>query len=122
MNPLLAGAVLGGLGVILGAFGAHALKTMISADKHAIFEVGVRYQLVHALALLAVGLLLRTTDGALVRAAGPLFLGGVVLFSGSLYALALGGPAAWLGPVTPIGGLALIAGWVVLALGVRGGG
>ncbi|HTE04824.1 MAG TPA: DUF423 domain-containing protein, partial [Planctomycetota bacterium] len=55
-------------------------------------------------------------------AAGPLFLGGVVLFSGSLYALALGGPAAWLGPVTPIGGLALIAGWVVLALGVRGGG
>jgi uncharacterized membrane protein YgdD (TMEM256/DUF423 family) len=121
VNPALAGAVLGGLGVILGAFGAHALKATLSADKHAIFEVGVRYQLVHALALLAVGLLLRTTDGAWLRAAGPLFLGGVVLFSGSLYGLALGGPS-WLGPVTPIGGLLLIAGWIVLALGVRGGG
>ena len=120
MNPMLAGAVLGALGVMLGAFGAHALKASLAPEKLAIFEVGVRYQLIHALALLAVGLALRQTDGALVRAAGPLFLGGVILFSGSLYGLALGGPA-WLGPVTPLGGLLLIGGWIVLALGVRGG-
>jgi uncharacterized membrane protein YgdD (TMEM256/DUF423 family) len=119
VNPMLAGAVLGGLGVILGAFGAHALKASLAADKLAIFEVGVRYQLIHALALLAVGLALRTTDGALLRAAGPLFVGGVILFSGSLYGIALGGPS-WLGPVTPLGGLLLIGGWVLLALGVRG--
>ena len=120
MNPMFAGAVLGALGVAAGAFGAHALKASLSPEKLAIFEVGVRYQLIHALALLAVGLALRQTDGALVRAAGPLFLGGVILFSGSLYALALGGPPSWLGPVTPLGGLLLIGGWIVLALGVRG--
>jgi len=120
MNAMFLGAVLGGLGVITGAFGAHALKSTLAPDRLAIFEVGVRYQLVHALALLAVGLAQRGGDGAALRLAVPLFLGGVVLFSGSLFGLALGGPS-WLGPVTPLGGLLLIGGWIALAFGVRGG-
>ena len=119
MSPLLAGAVLGGIGVVAGAFGAHALKSTLAPEKLAVFEVGVRYQMFHALALLAVGLLLRQTDTALLRNAGLAFLGGTVVFSGSLYALAFGAPS-WLGAVTPLGGAALIAGWILLALGVRG--
>jgi uncharacterized membrane protein YgdD (TMEM256/DUF423 family) len=122
MNALLTGAILGALGVVVGAFGAHALKATLAPEKLAIFEVGVRYHLIHALALLAVGLAQRSDGGGggALRAAGPLLAGGVLLFSGSLYGLALGGPA-WLGPVTPLGGALLIAGWIALALGVRGG-
>ncbi len=117
MNPGVVGAILGGLGVAFGAFGAHALKDRLAEDKLAIFEVGVRYQLVHALALLAVAALLREQPVQAGRC-GWLFLLGVCVFSGSLYAMALGGPR-WLGAVTPLGGLGLIAGWVSLALALR---
>jgi len=118
VNPLLIGAVLGGLGVAAGAFGAHALKARVEPHLLAVFETGVRYQLVHALALLAVGLTVRVGLPAAARAT-PWFVTGVVLFSGSLYALALGAPSR-LGLITPLGGTALLVGWVLFALALRG--
>jgi uncharacterized membrane protein YgdD (TMEM256/DUF423 family) len=114
-------AVSAGLGVALGAFGAHALKTRLAPDLLAIFEVGVRYQLVHALALLAVAWAWSRWPGGAVVAGGWLFVGGTVLFSGSLYALALSGER-WLGAITPIGGVAWLAGWGCLAWGAWTGG
>jgi len=113
---LFLGALLGGLAVALGAFGAHALKARLAPDKLVTFETGVRYHFYHAIALLAVGTVQITLPAAGTLAlSGWLFVAGIALFSGSLYWLALGGPR-WLGPVTPLGGLALIAGWVALAL------
>jgi len=114
-------AVSAGLGVALGAFGAHALKTRLAPDLLAIFEVAVRYQLVHALALLAVAWAWSRWPGGAVVAGGWLFVGGTVLFSGSLYALALSGER-WLGAITPIGGVAWLAGWGCLAWGAWTGG
>lgn len=116
---LAAGAIAGALGVILGAFGAHALRGRLSETAIATWQTAVAYQFTHALALLAVGILLRQ-GGASARAllvAGAAFCLGTVLFSGSLYGLALGGPR-WLGPVTPLGGAAFIAGWVALLVAV----
>lgn len=104
-----AGAALMLLDVALGAFGAHALKGRLSPEALAVFETGVRYQAYHALALLLLAAL-RGPD----RAAWC-FVGGIVLFSGSLYALALTG-VRWLGAVTPLGGLLFLAGWLLLAL------
>lgn len=118
MNALVVGAALGALGVAAGAFGAHALKAQLGADKLAIFETGARYHLLHALALLAAGLLARHA-GEPLTVTTQLFTWGIVLFSGSLYALALGAPPA-VGLLTPVGGAALIAGWVALALAARG--
>ena len=112
---LLVGALAAFIGVALGAFGAHGLRSRLSADMLAVFETGVRYQMYHALAILIVALVLARIDGWLIRAAGWLFTGGIVLFSGSLYALALSGITA-LGAVTPIGGLAFLAGWACLAI------
>ena len=106
--------------VALGAFGAHALKARLDADLLATFEVGVRYQMVHALALLAVGWACTRWPGALVNASGWLFVAGSVIFSGSLYALSLTG-LRWLGAITPIGGLGLLAGWLCLAWAVAKG-
>lgn len=107
---------LGASGVALGAFGAHLLRaTLEAAGTREAWETAVRYQLVHAVALLGLAGWLRASQGgAGVRAAwaARLWVAGTVLFSGSLYGLALGGPR-WLGPVTPLGGLALIGGWVV---------
>lgn len=117
MNAAFWGAVLGGLGVALGAFGAHGLKTRLDPDQLSVFETGVRYQLVHALALLALAALSRDDPSGPSRAA-IWFVCGTVLFSGSLYALALGAPRA-MGFVTPLGGSALIVGWVMLALSYR---
>lgn len=100
----------------LGAFAAHGLRGRLAADLLSVFEVGVRYQMYHALGMLVVALaLVRWPSGAIV-AAGWLFLAGTVLFSGSLYVLTLGG-LRWLGAITPIGGLAFIAGWLALAWG-----
>lgn len=112
---LFIGALLGGSGVMLGAFGAHALKAMLG--EHAdTWDTAVAYQMFHALAIVLVALLERALpDTALPAYAGWFFLAGVVLFSGSLYVLALGGPR-WFGPVTPIGGIAFIAGWSCLAI------
>jgi uncharacterized membrane protein YgdD (TMEM256/DUF423 family) len=108
------GSVSALLAVALGAFAAHGLKARLAPDLLAAFEVGVRYQMFHALGLLAVAWALGRWPGSAALAAGWLFVAGTLLFSGSLYALALGGPR-WLGPVTPFGGLAFLAGWACLA-------
>jgi uncharacterized membrane protein YgdD (TMEM256/DUF423 family) len=100
--------------VALGAFGAHALKTRLDADLLAVFETGVRYQMTHALALLAVGWAHTRWPGRAVQASGWLFVAGSVLFSGSLVALALTG-VRWLGAITPLGGVAWLAAWLCLA-------
>ena len=112
----LLGSVSGFVAVAGGAFGAHALRSRISPDLLTAFETGARYQMYHALALLAVAGA-ATPDRAAVRTAGWLFVAGTVLFSGSLYLLALTG-AHWWGAVTPLGGLCLLAGWAMLAVGV----
>lgn len=109
------GAVLGGLGVAAGAFGAHGLKESVSAADLAIFETGVRYHLVHALATIAAAWAAGRFPGRAAALAGRFFVGGIAVFSGTLYVMALGGPR-WLGAVTPIGGVALIAGWGCLAV------
>ena len=102
------------LGVIAGAFGAHALKTHISPDMLLTFEVGVRYQIYHALGLIAVSWAASQWNSQLVSVAGWLFVAGIVIFSGSLYILSLTG-IRWLGAITPIGGFAFILGWLCLA-------
>ncbi len=101
------------LGVLLGAFGAHALRDRLAPELLSTFETGVRYHFYHAFALLAAAYAAqRWPDGA-ATIAGWLFLAGIVLFSGSLYLLALTG-IRWLGAITPLGGLAFIAGWAAL--------
>jgi uncharacterized membrane protein YgdD (TMEM256/DUF423 family) len=113
------GAVSGFLAVAAGAFGAHALRARLSADSVQVFETGARYQMYHALALLFVAWAATRWPTSPVRAAGWLFVGGTVLFTGSLYALSLtGGGARWLGAVTPLGGLLFLAGWLALAAGI----
>lgn len=114
---LTLGALLAFAAVALGAFGAHALKARLSPDLASVWQTAVQYHGWHALALLAVGLVLahRPEAGA-VALAGWLFVAGIALFSGSLYALALGAPRG-LGAVTPLGGLALLAGWGAFAWG-----
>jgi uncharacterized membrane protein YgdD (TMEM256/DUF423 family) len=110
------GSISGGLAVALGAFGAHGLRGRLSADLLSTFETGVRYHIYHALALIAVAYAItRWTSTGLPVVAGWLFLIGTVLFSGSLYLLAFTGQR-WLGAVTPLGGVAFIAGWVCLVL------
>ena len=108
------GAASAFIAVALGAFAAHGLKARLGADLLAAFETGVRYQMFHALALLAVAWAWTRWPGALVAASGWLFVAGTLLFSGSLYVLALSGARA-LGIVTPFGGLAFLAGWLCLA-------
>jgi len=101
--------------VALGAFGAHALKAKLPVETLSVFQTGVQYQMMHSLALIAVGLWIeRQPDLNLLGYAAAAFLFGIVCFSGSLYALALGGPR-WLGPVTPLGGTLFIVGWLLLA-------
>jgi uncharacterized membrane protein YgdD (TMEM256/DUF423 family) len=114
------GALSGFLSVGLGAFAAHALKGRIGAEALATFELGVRYQMYHALALLAVGWAFTRWPGPALAASGWLFVAGTVLFSGTLYALGLGAPRR-LGAVTPVGGVALLAGWLALAWAVANG-
>ena len=108
------GALLAGLSVALGSFGAHGLRNTLSPEDLATFETGARYQMYHALALLAVAWAYARWEAPLVQVAGWLFVIGIVVFSGSLYALVLTGQR-WLGAVTPIGGVALLAAWAVLA-------
>jgi uncharacterized membrane protein YgdD (TMEM256/DUF423 family) len=111
------GALSAGMGVAAGAFGAHGLKTRLGAELLSVFGTGARYQLYHGVALLVVALAWTRWPTPPVRTAGWLFLGGTVLFSGSLYVLALTG-TRWLGAVTPFGGLCFLAGWLSLAIGV----
>jgi uncharacterized membrane protein YgdD (TMEM256/DUF423 family) len=110
---LLIGGLAGFISVAFGAFGAHALRGRLSPEMLAVFETAVRYQMYHALAVLAVGLIMARLGGWLFAAAGWLFTAGIVLFSGSLYALALTGVTT-LGAITPLGGLAFLAGWACL--------
>lgn len=110
---IVVGAVLAFLGVAAGAFGAHALEGRVAPDLVRAFETGARYHLVHALALTFVGLASARWADPLWTAAGWLFVVGVVVFSGSLYALALTG-VRWLGAVTPLGGVAFLAGWLAV--------
>ena len=114
---LVLGALLALAAVALGAFGAHALKAWLAPDLAAVWQTAVQYHGWHALALLATGLvLLHRPDAGPIALAGWLFLAGVLLFSGSLYALALTGTRG-LGAVTPVGGLAFLAGWAAFAWG-----
>ncbi|MBM4253361.1 MAG: DUF423 domain-containing protein [Deltaproteobacteria bacterium] len=108
------GAVSGALAVGFGAFGAHALRQHLTPENLAVFETAARYQMYHALALIAVGLLGVKVDSLAIRVAGIAFTAGSVLFSGSLYALVFTNIRA-LGIITPIGGLGFIAGWLALA-------
>jgi uncharacterized membrane protein YgdD (TMEM256/DUF423 family) len=108
------GALSAFLGVAAGAFGAHALRERLSPDLLAVFETGARYQMYHALALLAVGWAAHRWPGSATVAAGWLFVAGTLVFCGSLYLLTLTGQR-WLGAITPLGGLAFIAGWAALA-------
>lgn len=110
---LLIGAVAGLLAVALGAFGAHGLRARLSPEMLAVFETGVRYHMYHALAIVLVALILGRLDGWVIRAAGWAFAAGIVLFSGSLYLLAVTGVTI-LGAITPIGGLAFLLGWAFL--------
>jgi uncharacterized membrane protein YgdD (TMEM256/DUF423 family) len=119
---LILGSLAGLLAVVLGAFGAHALKERLSPEMLEVYHTGVSYQFYHALALLAVGLLLRQgLSGSAMTAAGFLFTAGILMFSGSLYGLALTG-WKWLGPVTPLGGLCFIIGWACLLVAVARSG
>jgi uncharacterized membrane protein YgdD (TMEM256/DUF423 family) len=112
---LVTASLLAAIGVAAGAFGAHALKSRLTADMLAVWQTAVLYHLVHALALLAAGLLLLARpDAVAARWAAWLFVAGIVVFSGSLYALTLSGVRA-LGAITPLGGLAMIGGWIALA-------
>jgi uncharacterized membrane protein YgdD (TMEM256/DUF423 family) len=115
---VMLGAASGFIAVAAGAFGAHALRSRLDPDLLAVFETAARYQMYHALALLAVAWVAARCPGPLPHWAGWLFVVGTVLFSGSLYALALSG-VRWLGAVTPLGGAAFLAGWICLALAAR---
>jgi uncharacterized membrane protein YgdD (TMEM256/DUF423 family) len=115
---LFLGGLGGLLGVGLGAFGAHALRGRLSPEMLAVFETAVRYQMYHALALLLTSAIAARMGGWLIQTAGWSFTAGIVLFSGSLYALALTGVTTF-GAITPIGGLAFLAGWgCLLAAGI----
>lgn len=114
------GSVSALLAVAAGAFGAHGLRSRLSDELLAAFETGARYQMYHALALLAVAWAHTRWPGGVVSVAGWLFVAGTVVFSGSLYLLALTGQR-WLGAVTPVGGVAFLLGWLALATGVLRG-
>ena len=116
-------AYIGAITVALGAFGAHALKGKLTPDALNIFETAVRYQFYHMLALLATGIMYSIRPTKLTGSAANLFIAGIILFSGSLYALTFIKNSGnegfnWLGAVTPFGGVCFIAGWVCLAVGV----
>lgn len=119
---LQAAAITGALAVALGAFGAHGLKKLLDAELLQVFETAVRYQFYHVFALLAAGMLYKEFPGKFMKWAGNLFLTGMLLFSGSLYLLCsvkyAGLPLSWIGAITPVGGVAFIAGWLLLFMAV----
>jgi uncharacterized membrane protein YgdD (TMEM256/DUF423 family) len=115
------GSVAALLAVAAGAFGAHALEARLTPDRLDTFKLGAQYQMYHALGLLAVAWATTRWPGGLTTAAGWLFVAGIAIFSGTVYALGLGAPR-WLGAITPIGGTAFLLGWLLLAwAAVRGG-
>jgi uncharacterized membrane protein YgdD (TMEM256/DUF423 family) len=116
-NILLSGAIFMALAVLLGAFGAHALKNSLPAEMLAVYKTGVEYQFYHALGLLLIGLTGFHLDSKWLRRSGLLLAVGILLFSGSLYVLALTGIKV-IGAITPIGGVSFVAGWFYLAIAV----
>jgi uncharacterized membrane protein YgdD (TMEM256/DUF423 family) len=116
-NILLAGAVFMALGVLLGAFGAHALKKSLSPEMLDVYKTGVEYQFYHAVGLLLVGLIRFRIESKWLNWSGIFLIFGILIFSGSLYALSISGIKI-VGAITPIGGLAFVAGWVCLAVGI----
>lgn len=114
-NWFAVGAFAAAIGVTLGAFGAHALKLRVTEDLIAVFETGVRYQMYHALALLAVAWAATRWPGPWINASGWLFTLGILIFCGSLYLMTFTG-VRWLGAITPIGGLCFILGWIAMAV------
>jgi uncharacterized membrane protein YgdD (TMEM256/DUF423 family) len=115
---LILGGINAALVVMLGAFGAHGLKVKLTAEMLAVYQTGVHYHLFHALGLLAVGLVAsQIADSVWLKWSGWLMLAGIILFSGSLYVLSVTG-MRWLGMVTPVGGVAFIAAWIVFVIAV----
>lgn len=115
---MILGSLNAGLAVLLGAFGAHALKARLSAEMLAVYQTGVQYHFYHALGLLILGLAsAQASKSRWLNLSAGFMLSGIILFSGSLYVLALTGTRAW-GMVTPFGGLAFILAWLVLAFGI----
>ena len=118
-RALLTGVVLAGLGVAVGAFGAHALRDILEENARTeTFELAVRYQFYHAFAILFSGVLMIHFPSRMLRSAVWCFASGILIFSGSLYALSLSGVRS-LGAITPVGGILLIAGWLLLYLGIN---
>lgn len=115
---IMLGAFLAALAVIFGAFGAHALKNKVSPDDLIIFETGVKYHMYHALGLILIGILGFHYNADIIQLPGFLISIGLLIFSGSLYILVLSG-IRWLGAITPIGGVLLIAGWLTLVIKIR---
>jgi uncharacterized membrane protein YgdD (TMEM256/DUF423 family) len=114
---VIAGAVLAALAVAAGAFGAHALAARLAPERLVTWETAARYHMYHALALVMLGAIAARWPHPLLTAAGWLFVAGILVFGGTVYALALGAPR-WLGAVTPLGGLAFIIAWFLLAVGL----
>lgn len=115
---LMIAAACGMFAVIIGAFGAHGLKHRLTVELMGVYQTAVQYHFYHSLALLAVGmLLLQYPNASAFQWSGRLMFAGIIIFSGSLYVMALTG-IKWMGAITPLGGLALIAGWLALAIGV----
>lgn len=122
-NFIKTAALFGALSIILGAFGAHALKELLATDTLLVYETAVRYQMYHAFALLAVGILYKEFTNRQMKLAGNFFIAGVALFSGSLYAICFIeyqhlSSLLWIGAITPLGGLCFIIGWLLLFAGV----
>ncbi len=122
MRPwIMIGGILGCTSVILGAFGAHSLKSILTEAQLGGFKTAVQYQFFHSIALILIGIMLGQADEASrprIKRAGKFFLAGILLFSGSIYTLTFGGPR-FMGPVTPIGGLCFIIGWLTLAFSTK---
>jgi uncharacterized membrane protein YgdD (TMEM256/DUF423 family) len=121
-NILIKGAILGCIGVILGAFGAHALKAVLTPEQLASFNTGVRYQISHAIVLLFLFLLIEKYNSKQLKIASSLIFWGTILFSGSIYLLTLKNILAleflkFAGPITPIGGALIISGWLFIIIG-----
>jgi uncharacterized membrane protein YgdD (TMEM256/DUF423 family) len=122
-NILLIGIVMAALAVMLGAFGAHTLKKMVTPEQLEIFKTGVQYQFYHAIGLILAGLIAQHVEHVLIKRAASMFIWGIIAFSGSLYLMTLffalnTEGVKWIGAITPIGGLLFILGWILLGLGI----
>ena len=117
-NILLSGAIFMVLGVLLGAFGAHALKNSLSSEMLAVYKTGVEYQFYHALGLLLIGLIGIRLNSKWIQGSAILLIVGIILFSGSLYILSISGIKI-IGAITPIGGISFVAGWICLIIGIQ---